>query len=141
MYKDGHSNITAVRAMAPATVTSATDTDGIVVDTLGYESCEFIVMCGTIAAGGVATFRIEESDVNTFGGEETVVGAVNAEELLGSISIDASSDDKPLRIGSAGKKRYQRLTMVTTTANSVEIENAVAILGHPENCPTAEQSS
>tara|TARA_R110002126_G_scaffold9234_9_gene42115 strand:- start:1232 stop:1645 length:414 start_codon:yes stop_codon:yes gene_type:complete len=131
-----HHKIKVERAMAPITTTSATTSNGVIVDTAGHESCEFVVLTGTVAASAAATFTIQESDASNLAGATTV----SAEETLGSITLTATSDDGEFRMGSIGKKRYQRISMITTHAASTEIEGAVCILGHPKNAPVAEQS-
>jgi hypothetical protein len=139
MEYDIHSNIKAAVALDQQTINSATTTDGNVIDTLGFESIEYIVFTGAVTAAGTSvTPLLEESDVVTFGGEETVVPADN---IIGSIIIDDDTDDdRVFRIGSIGKKRFQRLALVSVGATN-GIFSAVAVQGNPVTKPVAEQAT
>ena len=132
-----HDKISIVHAIAPAAI--AADTDGAAVDTQGYESLEWVLHVGTAMVGGGFTVTLEESDVNTFGGEET---AVTTDETLGTLPVVSIGDaNKVFRVGSIGKKRYQRLTLTETGTISGGVIGCTAILGHPKNAPTDEQAT
>lgn len=130
-----HHKVKAVSAMDSNTINSATTTDGNAIDTLGYESLEYIVQTGTVTTAGTVSVLLEESDTS-FTGETTVP----AEENLGgaNVVIVAADDDKVFRCGSIGKKRYQRIAIVTAGTNNF-IVAIVGVLGHPKNAAVAEQ--
>lgn len=136
MEYDIHSNIKAVAALDQATINSDTVTDGNAIDTLGYESLEYIIFTGTITLSGVVVVILEESDEVTFGGEETVVPA--SEILGGPIVFADDDDDAVFRIGTIGKKRFQRITL-DSDATTNGAFSAVGILGNPVTKPVAEQ--
>ncbi len=75
MEYDLHSEVKVKTGIAPVAALGAS-TDSAVIDTLGFESFEWLISLGVITTG---TFSMvfEESDVVTFGGEETVVPAAN----------------------------------------------------------------
>ena len=51
----------------------------------------------------------------------------------------AADDDAAFRVGSIGKKQFQRLSIVSTgTTTGGTKFSSVAILGHPKVAPTAE---
>jgi hypothetical protein len=138
MEYDLHSQVKAEVALDQQTINSATTTDGNVIDTKGFESLEYIIFSGAVtAAGTLVTTLLEESDEVTFGGEETAVAST---EILGTaLALDADADDdKVFRIGSIGKKRYQRLALVSTGAPNLVI-GAVGVLSNPHETPVAEQ--
>lgn len=108
-------------------------TVGAIIDTRGFESLTYIITSGTITTG-TFTVVLEESDVITFGGEETVV---DSELVLGTISFAASDDDDSQRVGIVGKKRFQRLTLVGASTPVAEM-SGIALLGHAQTRPTAE---
>lgn len=138
MEFDLHSSVQAVNALDVAAARTDGTDDGNVIDTLGFESLEYIIQTGTIT-DGTHTVLLEESDVVTFGGEETVVPAA---ETLGALPvIVAADDDTVFRVGSVGKKRFQRLSIVTTGATTGGVTSAVAILGHARTKPVADQST
>lgn len=139
MERDLHSTLRAETALTQQTISTATTTNGAVIDTLGFEGVDFVIQTGVVTAAGTSvTAQIWESDVNTFGGEQT---QVVDPELRGSALINDNADDnKCFRIGSVGKKRYQRLSLVSVGTPNL-IVGAVAILGFPVREPTAEQNT
>lgn len=118
--------------------TNATGIDGTVIDSAGFESLEYVIQVGTILGTASLAVVLEESDEVTFGGEET---AVSADDTLGALpTIGASqASGSVLRVGTIGKKRYQRITIVGTVSTGTY--GAIGILGHPKNAATAEQDS
>jgi hypothetical protein len=67
--------------------------------------------------------------------------AVPADETLGALTgFVAADDDAIKRIGSIGKKRYQRLSIVSTgVTTGVDFMGATAVLGHAKSGPVSEQ--
>lgn len=108
-------------------------TVGAVIDTVGFESLEYVVAAGTITTGDF-TITMHESDTGAFAGEETVVPA---ELTIGAIVFAVTDDDLTKRQGSVGKGRYQRATLVG--ANTPVADMAmIAVLSHAQINPTAE---
>lgn len=136
MEKDLHSGIKTLIALDVGNITTDTTTDGNVIDTVGFEGLEYSIQSGTITDGTYALL-LEESDVVTFGGEETVVPAAN---ILGVLTgFVAANDDVTLRVGSIGKKRFQRLAIVSASTSTGGTNfTAQAILGFPKSGPVAE---
>jgi hypothetical protein len=146
MEYDLHTSVKAAVAMDQQTINSATTTDGNAIDMKDsvdpgnvFRSIEYVIFTGTVTAAGTSvTPLLEESDTGAFSGEET---AVPATEILGSVTIDDDADDdKVFRIGSIGKKRYQRLALVSVGATNMVV-GAIAILGNPTTKPVAEQAT
>lgn len=139
MEFDLHSRIQAAVALDQQTINSATTTDGNAIDTNNFNGLEYVIFTGTVTAAGTSVVPLlEESDTGAFAGEET---PVPAEEILGSVLIDDDADDdKVFRIGSIGKKRYQRLALVSVGSPNL-IVGAVAILSHPRHIPVVEQAT
>lgn len=136
MEFDLHSNIKVVTGIAPVAALGAS-TDSAVIDTIDFESFEWIVAMGVITTG---TFSLvfEESDVVTFGGEETVVPAAN---VIGASPTYAATDDgQARRVGIVGKKRFQRCTLVGA-ATPVAVGAILGLLSNPRNAPVADQSA
>jgi len=132
---DLHRNVKDEVALNSQDITTDTTTNGNVIDTVGFESIEFVVQSGTITDGAYA-FLLEEDDVVGFGSAT----AVPADETLGVLTgFVAADDDSSLRVGSIGKKRFQRLSIVSTSTTTGGTKfSSVAILGHPKSAPTAE---
>jgi len=135
MEFDLHSNIKQLVALDFAAITTDTTTVGNIIDTLDFESLEFIVQSGDITDGAYALL-LEEGDDSGL----SDVAAVSAEETLGVLTGFVAADDNAAkRVGSIGKKRYQRLSIVSTgTTTGVDSMTAVAVLGNPKTAPVAE---
>ena len=134
MEQDLHSQVKVVTGLAPVAITTGNDT--AVVDTLGYESFEWLVALGVLA--GTFSFVFEESDVVTFGGEETVVPAAN---VIGvSPTYIATDDGQARRVGIIGKKRFQRCSIAGAATPSA-IASILALLSHPVIKPEPDQST
>ena len=140
MYYDLHSNVKGVRAISPATVTGAGTTTGETIDTVGYESLEYIIATGTVTAVSATSdlFTIQESDTGSGGWTD-----VDASEQLGGTiaTLQATDDDKVFRIGVISKKRYQRIVLTRTGASANYLVSAVAVLSNPKSAPVADQST
>ncbi len=132
---DLHSNVKGLIALDVQDITTNTTTDGNIIDTLGFESLEYMIQSGTITDGTYA-FLLEEDDVVGF----TSSSVVPADETLGVLTgFVAADDDTPLRVGSIGKKRFQRLAIVSAGTSSGGTNfTSHAVLGHPKSAPVAE---
>jgi hypothetical protein len=132
MQYDIHNNVGDVVGLNIQTIDSDTTTLGPIIDTLGFESIEFIPITGTITDGSFV-FSILQSDLALM----TDAAAVPAAEVLGAVTIVAANDNITDRIGSVGKKRYKRLQVVSTLTSSGGVMGAVAIQGNPHRTPVA----
>jgi hypothetical protein len=134
---DLHNNIDVRRGISPvAATTDNTAYVSQIVDTRGYESVQFITLCGSLADVDVtSTCLVEHGDAANL----SDAAAVPDDMLLGLESQAAptfASDDRVFKIGYVGPKRYVRVT-ITPAANSGNIFMAgVWVLGHPALVPT-----
>ncbi len=135
MERDLHSNIDDRMALDPAAISTNTTTVGNIIDSLDFESLEFIVAMGTITDGAYALL-LEEGDDAALAD----AAAVPADETLGALTgFVAADDDSTKRVGSIGKKRYQRLSIVSTgVTTGVNMASAIAVLGNPKTAPVAQ---
>lgn len=135
MEFDLHSNVKQVVALDSQDITTSTTTVGNVIDTAGFESLEYLVQSGTITDGAYA-FLLEEDDVIGFSSSSVVP----ADETLGVLTgFTDADDDSALRVGSIGKKQFQRLSIVSSGTSSGGTKfSSVAVLGHPKSAPVAE---
>ena len=135
MERDLHSNVNGLIALAAAAISTNTTTVGEIIDSLGFEALEFFVSMATIT-DGVYALLLEEGDDAALAD----AAAVSADETLGVLTgFVLTDDDSVKRVGSIGKKRYQRLSIVSTgTTTGVSIASALAVLGHPKTAPVAE---
>ena len=137
MEQDLHSEIKIVYAIEPVIHTA--HAVGAEIDTIGYESCEFVMIVGD-ALDGSFTAGIDQSPDDGSGSPTGVWTAVPAAEILGTLSVISIADtDKVYRVGTIGKERHKRLTLTEVGANTAGILGAIAILSHPVTKPVAEQ--
>jgi hypothetical protein len=127
---DLHTRVSATPALNIQTISSDTTTNGIIIDTAGYQSVEFVLFSGTITTG-VFTPLLQEGDSSTL----TDAANVSTDNLLGTYAAatftTAAADDNACKsIGYNGKKRYVRLSIVTTSTGNGVI-GAVAVKGSP----------
>lgn len=135
MEYDLHSNVKQVVALDSQDITTDTTTVGNIIDTVGFESLEYVIQSGTIT-DGTYTLILEEGDDSGL----SDAAVVPAAEVLGVLTgFVAADDDAAKRVGSIGKKRYQRLSILsaTTTTGATKM-SSVAVLGHPKSAPVAE---
>lgn len=134
MEYDLHSNVNGAIGLAVQNITTNTTTAGAIIDTAGYESLEWFITSGTITDGAYALV-IEEGDDSGLAD----AAAVSADETLGSLTGFVAADDNTVkRVGSIGKKRYQRLSVVSTGVTTGGTNfTATAVLGHPHHKPVA----
>lgn len=137
--RDLHNLIKASQALAPAAAT--TDNTAYVssiLDTAGFDSNEFIGICGSLADADVTfTVLMEEGDNSALSDAAAVADA----NLLGTELLAAplfSDDNKVLKLGYKGTKRYIRVT-ITPAANTGNIFLAGAWL--QANARTGPQST
>lgn len=135
---DLHSNIKQEVALDVQAITTDTTTAGNILDLKEYDSCEFLLVAGTLTDGDY-TPLLEESDDSGF----STSNAVADDDLLPSgtgqeatAALDTSDTAK--RIGYRGSKRYVRLSLVSANTTSGGTLGAVAVLGHPKGAPLAE---
>ena len=135
MEFDLHSNVDDRMALNQTAINSNTTTVGNIIDSLGYESLEFVVSMGTIV-DGVYALVLEEGDDAALAD----AAVVPADNILGALTGFVAADDQStLRIGSIGKKRYQRLSIESTgVTTGVDHATAIAVLGHPKTAPVAQ---
>lgn len=129
-----------VPLFAPIAAQTNSDTARVsaIIDTLGYESCTFVLLNGTNTDANV-TFAVLVEDGDDASLSDNA--AVDDGYLVGTEALAASAfgDDIECRkVGYVGLKRYVRVTVTPTGNNSGDWFMAgVAILGHPALFPTA----
>ena len=139
MMKDLFSTIKCSLAEPPvAAVTGDTAFVSEVLDTRDFGSAVFVGIFGSIADADVSfTVLVEHSDASGSG-----FAAVDDVHLNGTEALAAplfSDDNKVIKIGYVGPKRYVRVT-VTPANNSGNIFFAAAwIQGHPRKGPLTTQ--
>jgi hypothetical protein len=131
---DLHHCCKGVTGFASQTIGTDTTTAGEIIDTQGFQAAEWFVQSGTITDGDY-TFLIHEGDDAALADAALVTG----DELLGGAAAFAlTEDDTVKRLGSLGKKRYQRLSIVSANTTSGGVFSAVAVKVGPRHMPVAD---
>jgi hypothetical protein len=139
MEYDLHSEIQIAYIIEPVIHTA--DAVGVELDCLGFESLEYVIVIGDAIDGDFTTV-LEESPDDGAGAPTGVWTAVPAANIIGVLPVLTIADtDKVFRVGSVGKERHQRLTLVEGSANTAGIVGAFAVLGNPVTKPVADQST
>lgn len=131
-------SITPKVAVAPVVATDGTAIVSGVIDTLGYQSCTFVIALGTLAdADATWAVVVKEGDTSSQGAHTAVADV----DLLGTEALAGftfAADGACRKIGYAGSKRYVSIEIDDVVANAGNAPIAViALLGHPELGPTA----
>lgn len=128
-------------AMAITTVAATAIADGSDINTLGFESAEFIIHTGTLGTGTI-DFTVQHADDDGAGAADTYANVTEATDLLGDLpTILATDDDEVYRVGYCGGKQWIRLQNVETSAWTSMIHGAVCLLSNPTVGPVAEQDN
>ena len=130
------SNVKIMPAINPAS--HADISEGISIDTKGYESVTFVVQSGALGAGTV-DFVVQHADDNGSGAAGAFTNVTVADDIIGTIpTLTAAGEDNVARsFGYRGKKQWVRLQSVETSAWTTAIFGASCILSNPTRIPVA----
>jgi hypothetical protein len=110
-----------------------------IIDNALFDSLTFVLVTGTLSdADASFTTLIEESNAANMSG----ANAVADEDLIGTevgASFTFADDDKVLKLGYKGNKRYTRVTVTPANNTGNLFLAGVAILGHPRTRPQSAQ--
>ncbi len=139
--RDLYSEIEVRRALSPVAVALANNDAQVseIIDMRGWKSMLFVILTGGLVdADAVFTVLIEDGDDSGLSDNTAVIDL----ELLGTealISFDFADDDDARKIGYRGEKRYVRMTITPTLNTGDAPLAALAIMGDPDDRPTAAQ--
>lgn len=129
---DLKNNIKSLNALNIQSISSNTTTNGVEIDTQGYDSVTFEIITGA-RTDGTVTPLIQESDTSG-----SYSGSVADDDLIGTEAEAAlSAAQSRSTVGYVGKKRYVRLSLVSTSVSSGLTAGASAILGSAKHNPVA----
>lgn len=130
--RDLRSNVKVKPALYGA-ISTDTTTNGNWIDTKGYDSVMFSIHCGARSAL-VATPLVEDSDAVAHGDAAAVDDTYLVGTEAGAV-VDAAGE--VTTIGYAGKRRWVRLSLVSTAAGTMTVA-AQAILAKPASAPVTQ---
>ena len=138
--KDLYNNLTVRPVIAPAVNTDLGTTPlvGAIIDHLSYDSAVYAISTGTLsdldATYAVLLEESNESDMDP----ANAVADVDLHGTEAAAGFTFANDGVVRKLGYKGSKRYTRLTITPTGANSGNSPiSAVVILGHPSVAPVA----
>lgn len=113
-------------------ISSNTTTAGVEIDTQGFDSVTFEIITGA-RTDGTVTPLVQESDVSG-----SYSGSVADEDLIGTEAAAAlSAAHSRSELGYVGKKRYVKLSLVSTAVSSGLTAGASVVLGSAKHNPVA----
>lgn len=132
-YDLAHS-ITEEPALHIAAITANTTTVGLTQDSMGYESLTYLVHAGSITDGTYDIILEESDDPGMVGA--TLVPADNT--LLELPRFTSVQQNSARHVGSIGKMRYQRISIVSIAVTTGGTFGIMAVRGHKKSRPPAE---
>jgi hypothetical protein len=129
---DSKNNVSNLNGLTPATIATNTTTAGEIIDTKGFESLSFLNRASDYT-DGTYTPLIEDGEDSGL----SDAAAVTDTFLIGTEANAALSADGVSKIGYIGKKRYVRLSYVSTSTTTGATLDSVAVLGDPIKAPVA----
>ena len=140
MQKDLHDNIKCTAAFPPkAAITDNTPYVSTIIDTLGGESLELVMITGTLTdADATFTLLFEEGNNSALSDNSEVA----ASDLLGTesgASFTFANDNITTKIGYKGSKRYLRATVTPANNTGNFFLAGVWIQGHLKQAPSTAQ--
>jgi len=132
--KELKSTTKSLVALNTQSISSDTTTNGVIIDTAGYESVLFVIQSGTVT-DGTFTPLVQEGDDSGLS-DAASVGDADLTNTEASSAFVAADDNTSKSIGYVGSKRYVKCNIVSASTSSGGTLGAVAILGHPLSAPT-----
>lgn len=123
------STTSPVVALNTTAISSDTTTNGVILDTAGFESILFVIQSGTLA-DGTYTPLIQEGDDSGLSDAASVADA-DLTNTEASVAFAATDDNAVKSIAYVGDKRYVRLNIVSASTSSGGTLSAVAVKGDP----------
>ncbi len=137
--RDGTTTHKYSRGISPASQSDDTAIVSQIVDTANFDTLSFLIQLGSIADANV-TFVILVEDGDDSGLSDNA--AVNDVFLIGTESGAAflfSDDNKTVKIGYIGPKRYVRVTITPNGNGSALLLSATWVQGHAKKGPQTAQ--
>lgn len=143
--RDLFNRVKLARSLDPAAaVTDNTAQVGQIVDHAGYESAIYVIDTGVLTdVDAVFSVKVEEGDNAALSDAANVAAAdLQIDPLLAATpaalhqaAFDFASDNKQIKIGYKGFKRYTRVTITPANNTGNLFASIVAVLGGARHMP------
>lgn len=131
MEYDLHNSVLQKVALDIQDISTDTTTVGNIIDTLGFESIEFIASIGPTNAG-TYTVILEDGDDSGLGD----AAVIDSELVIGALPVLDTADTAE-RVGTITKKRFVRLSLLSAGSSLVNLLGSTAVLSNAHTRPTA----
>jgi len=136
---DAASRTKFTQAIAPVVVTDNTAQVSNILDTQGYDANTWVATMGTLAdADATFAVTVDEGDASNLSGSNSVAAA----DLIGTTSgasFTFADDNKTVKIGYKGTKRYIRVTVTPSNNTGNAPIAAVWAQSQPRTVPETSQ--
>lgn len=123
-------NAKYIQALAPISIAGGATATTVEIDTIGFDYAEFLVMLGLVPSTGIATVKVQESDVSG-SGQADITGA--------GFTAPVDADDGKILgcfLNLARRKRYLTLVVVNGATNA-SLAACMVRLSRPEQYPAS----
>lgn len=128
-----------VPIIPPAAALTAT-TDGLTIDTKGYENLTFVVASGATMAGQFDLTINEAAQITGTLGTDAALSSGAAATVIGTAPSMAAADTSKVKqcgVKLNPAKRYVRATLTESSASTGSLLSVVAILSNPRVAPVS----
>jgi hypothetical protein len=136
---DAASRTKFTQAIAPVVVTDNTAQVSNILDTQGYDANTWVATMGNLAdADATFAVTVDEGDASNLSGSNSVAAA----DLIGTTSgasFTFADDNKTVKIGYKGTKRYIRVTVTPSNNTGNAPIAAVWVQSQPRTVPETSQ--
>lgn len=143
MARDFHNNLEQTTLLANSTISTDTNTDSAILDTVNYSGTEFILTGNAITDGNYAIQIREGEAVDDPANPTTITNAstVEADDILATpanLALTSTDTGKSVRFGYIGNYRYLQVRIVSTNTTSGGTFNVIAVQGRPKKAATPD---
>lgn len=128
---DSHNQMLQKVGLNIAAISTNATTNGVIIDTQGYGSLEFLLHLGA-RTDGTYTLQLQHGDAANLS-DAAVVS--NADDLIGALPVGNAANTVQ-RVGYRGDKRYVRANVVSASVTTGATVGVTALLGRPDIAPT-----
>jgi hypothetical protein len=129
-------SIAVRKSIANASVSNNDNTDGSIIDGLGYRSVTYVIVTGTLADSDVTLTPSIIAGDNDALSDGAAVSGIDLVGTIAGATFAATDDNTAKVIAYGGTKRYTQLRITPANNTGAAPFSAAAILGHPQYLPT-----